>query len=256
MSFLKQHWRFIVPMAVVLCVLILGVVALYSTNEPPEPKTVYVMPERGSPDISPAFNAGVMSTSTMTTRNQSLDAPGVVPSIERETDTASATEFAELSDSDFITSDNDEVCCDEEPLAFDDRGDVTSEHHEEHHKHRERYLIWRHDFGNFHARQKAHTEAFLARGDKLDDAMVSSLAFMDPEQLQQVRVELETTMDSQEIDAFFAKIPSEPPAKTLEQLNAEIRELSQPSKVLAIEQQQLDLEWDRLLKEGEELGVF
>lgn len=252
MSFLKEHWRFTVPPVVVLCAL-LGVVVLYSPSEPPEPKTVYVMPERSSPvTTSSAHNIDDVSALTVTARNKTLDPPVIVPSIAQET----ATESIELSDTDFIDIDSTEVCCDEEPIAFDDQGDVTREHLGEHHKHRERYLTWRHDFGNYHSRQKAHTEALLARGDKLDDAMLSSLAFMDADQLQQVRIELATSMDSQEIDALFAKIPSEPPAKTLDQLNAEIRELLQPSQVLSLEQEQLDLEWDRLVKEGEELGVF
>ena len=46
MSFLKKHWRFTVPVVVVLCVLLLGAVALYRASEPSEPKTVYEMPER------------------------------------------------------------------------------------------------------------------------------------------------------------------------------------------------------------------
>ena len=45
MSFLKRHWRFTVPAVVVLCVLLLGVVVLYSTSEPPEDNVVHVSPE-------------------------------------------------------------------------------------------------------------------------------------------------------------------------------------------------------------------
>lgn len=47
MSFLKKHWRFTMPAVVVLCVLLVGVVVLYSTNESSEPTTVYTMPARG-----------------------------------------------------------------------------------------------------------------------------------------------------------------------------------------------------------------
>ena len=50
MSFLKNHWQFTVAAVVVLCVLLLGAVALYSASEPPESKTVYEMPERSGPD--------------------------------------------------------------------------------------------------------------------------------------------------------------------------------------------------------------
>ena len=61
MSFLKKHWRFTVPAVVVLRVLLLGAVALYSTGDPPEPKRVYAMPERSSPDNSPLLNTGEIS---------------------------------------------------------------------------------------------------------------------------------------------------------------------------------------------------
>ena len=54
MSFLKKHWRFTVPAVIVLCVLLLGVFTLYTNNKPPEPKTVYGMPER-SPDNPPVY---------------------------------------------------------------------------------------------------------------------------------------------------------------------------------------------------------
>ena len=60
MSFLKKHWRFTVPAVIVLCVLLLGVFTLYTNNKPPEPKTVYGMPER-SPDNPPSINTGGIS---------------------------------------------------------------------------------------------------------------------------------------------------------------------------------------------------
>ena len=80
MSVLKKHWRFTVPAVVVLCTLLIGVVVLYSTGEPPEPKTVYVMPERstGLPSI-------LYSTTTLTTSDVPLapatntDVQGVDP---------------------------------------------------------------------------------------------------------------------------------------------------------------------------------
>lgn len=57
MSFLKKNWRFTVPAVVVLCVLLVGIVTLYSTSEPPESKRVYVMPEH-STDNPPSINTG------------------------------------------------------------------------------------------------------------------------------------------------------------------------------------------------------
>ena len=59
MSCLKKHWRFTVPAIVVLSTLLIGVVVLYSTSEPPEPKTVYTMPERST--NNPPLNKGGVS---------------------------------------------------------------------------------------------------------------------------------------------------------------------------------------------------
>ena len=98
MSFLKKHWRFTVPAVVVLCVLLVGVVALYSTSEPPEPKTVYVMPERSSTDNSPTVNTGGIATSSLV-QSAETTAPVESPTQEIVSDTESP-----------------ESCCPEEEL--------------------------------------------------------------------------------------------------------------------------------------------
>ena len=95
MSFLKKHWRFTVPVVVVLCVLLLGAVALYRASEPPEPRTIYAVLERDGPNNSPALNTGGIET---------------VPSANTHGETESQrTELA--SD-----SENLESCCSEEEL--------------------------------------------------------------------------------------------------------------------------------------------
>ena len=98
MSFLKKHWRFTVPVVVVLCVLLLGAVALYRASEPPEPKTIYAVPERSAPNNSPVLNTGGVATVE------------TVPSANTRGETESQeTELA--SD-----SENLESCCPEEEL--------------------------------------------------------------------------------------------------------------------------------------------
>jgi len=88
MFFLKKHWRFTVPAVVVLCVLLLGGIALYSTSEPPEPKTVYVMPERSSTDNSPTVNSGGIATSSLV-QSAETTAPAESPTQEFVSDTES-----------------------------------------------------------------------------------------------------------------------------------------------------------------------
>ena len=99
MFFLKKHWRFTVPAVVVLCVLLLGGIALYSTSEPPEPKTVYVMPERSSTDNSPTVNSGGIATSSLLVQSAETTAPAESPTQEFVSDAESL-----------------ESCCPEEEL--------------------------------------------------------------------------------------------------------------------------------------------
>lgn len=96
MSFLKRNWRLTVPAFVALCALLIGVIVLYSTGEPPEPKTVYVMPERTA-DNPPPINTG-----------------GIVPSTELIGTTESpTTEVASAAE-------NLETCCPEEETTLQD----------------------------------------------------------------------------------------------------------------------------------------
>ena len=98
MSFLKKHWRFTVPAVVVFCVLLICVVALYSTSKPPEPRTVYVLPERSSSDNPPALNTGGIAT--------------LAPAQSADTNGA-----AELPTDDFVSdTESLESCCPEEEL--------------------------------------------------------------------------------------------------------------------------------------------
>ncbi|MDE0299507.1 MAG: hypothetical protein OXN17_12815 [Candidatus Poribacteria bacterium] len=100
MSFFKQHWQFTVPAIVVVCALLLGVLALYSTSQPKKPKTVYVMPER-SADDPPTPNAGSVSLSPTPQPTTSVQ-PGVSST---PNDTPES----------FSTTDEDlNVCCPEE----------------------------------------------------------------------------------------------------------------------------------------------
>ena len=98
MSFLKQHWRFTVPAVVVLCVLLLGVLTLYGTSTPPEPKTVYVMPERNPDNPLPVNTGGIPPHTSIASSTETI--PGAAPA-EKQTQTSDAID------------DNLESCCPE-----------------------------------------------------------------------------------------------------------------------------------------------
>lgn len=108
MSFLKKHWRFTVPAAVVLCVLLLGVVLLYSTSEPHEPKTVYVMPER-TVAVAPA-----------TTPTESVYQPETIQTSPASSATSEASDDISLGEAaDELTLSDAECCPDESVLSGD-----------------------------------------------------------------------------------------------------------------------------------------
>ena len=106
MSFLKKHWRFTVPTVIVVCVMLLGVVVLYSTSQTPEePARVYAMPERPiavAPEITAAHPVYQSETVQPTT-----DLPETAPT---NTDNLVAQE-APLSEA---------SCCPEESPHFDE----------------------------------------------------------------------------------------------------------------------------------------
>ena len=104
MSFWKKHWRLTVPAAVVLCVIMLGVVVLYSTSEPPEAERVYVMPER-STDNPPPPNTGGISLPVSTTP--------VTPLVSGPPHSATAQEGSQTMPIDAIDQNTEviEPCC-------------------------------------------------------------------------------------------------------------------------------------------------
>ena len=104
MSFLKKHWQFTVPAMVVLCVILLGVVVLYSTSEPPERRRFYAMPER-SPDNSPPINTGGVSLSPVP-----VSSAGVATTVS--TTPTAKTETLAPKDEGL------ETCCPEEAAQF------------------------------------------------------------------------------------------------------------------------------------------
>ncbi len=57
MSLLKKHWRFTLPITVVVLCLIVSTLTLYGTDKPKEPKIVYAIPEQSSNE-PPAINTG------------------------------------------------------------------------------------------------------------------------------------------------------------------------------------------------------
>lgn len=187
MSFLKKHWRFTVPAVVVLCVLLLGVVALYSTGEAPEPTTVYVMPER-NPDNPPAVNTGGLPPP-----------PAAGP----------------INDADAVES--IEFCCDEELALIDDYASDESTAFIPDKSLDAELPYSSGDESNPDTPYRERMAAMLAQAEEsaeaqwIDEMLVSLVAYLDPEFQQMVRERMAQDMSTDEIDAFFAKVTNATP---------------------------------------------
>lgn len=103
MSFLKKHWKFILPAAVVvLCLVVASSLVLYGSNETQEPKTVYAIPTR-TPDRLP-INTGELTTAKIDVEHKQL--------VEEDPISASS----DVAPSDQITEGDAASCCPEEEL--------------------------------------------------------------------------------------------------------------------------------------------
>ena len=109
MSFLKKHWQFTVPVAVVLCVLLVGAIVLHSTSETPEPNRVYVMPERRSDNPPPVNTDGIPSQPLMASKEN------VGPKEHRMETTTPVTTLTSTPS----IGEDVESCCPDESVVFD-----------------------------------------------------------------------------------------------------------------------------------------
>ncbi|MDE0041890.1 MAG: hypothetical protein OXT74_07635 [Candidatus Poribacteria bacterium] len=250
---MKKDWKFTVPAVMVFCVLLIGVVALYSTSTPPELKTVYAMPERSSLDNPPALNTGGIPPQILMAANETVEPKGSV--VATTTPVVAANETV----SGVQTPD---ACCEDETAllvelsAEDSDQNLSSDEQEKRRQHKERYLKWRKDFSNWVEKQNAYSDALVAQSSDLESRLFSLLSFASPAEREEARENLEREYPSANVDEFFTKIPTQPPvSKTPEEVIAEIED-STPTGALNKVKEVLDSEWDRLIKEGQELGYF
>ena len=199
MSFLKKHWRFTVPAVVVLCTLLIGLVVMYSTGEPPEPKTVYAMPERTT-DNPPPINTGGLLLSASATSDVHVG-------------TAEAREPA-------IDADNLELCCPDElasvPSAASGQADsppnvVPQAVIED----AIRYKEWRRAAENYNEKADAHLEKASLIANAFMSSTADFLALVPPDQLAMIRdqVARQPSADPnvrEVMRTFWKSIPSQP----------------------------------------------
>lgn len=209
MSFLKKHWRFTVPAVIVLCVVMIGVVALYGISKPLEPKTVYTMPEP-NPARAEILKHASPSTQKANVHRKTDTIRYVSEKPEQSTALSEAT--AELLP--------DEECCPEESIEIS--GDISFE---------EQYVAWKLALEDYTAKAKANMDASLAQDNEILATALSLLSFASSEERHRIidgLGELEP-----EIQKHLDNIPpSPPPGVTLEQMLEELHTLlTEPTNV-------------------------
>ena len=196
MFFLKKHWRFTVPAVVVLCVILLGVVALYSTGEPSDPKTVYAMPERNS-DNPLAVNTGGIPIQT------SSDVNSLTTSNAETTSVDESTTISEALGSD---ADAFETCCPEENalLASSDGASLTPEQLETNRRAWESYLAWKRADDAFYAKTTAYENEVIARAERTQNALKKLYRLLHPNARAEIRKRTEAALSSPEHQALLS----------------------------------------------------
>ena len=222
MSFLKTHWRFTVPAVIVLCAVLAGVFTLYSTSEPPEPETVYAMPER-SPDNPPALNTGGV---LLTASNTDVDTPvGTIATATSET-----LESELVSDAESV-----EACCPEDAsfLATHDGTSLTPEQRERNRRSWERYAALKHAHDEYDAKSDAYTAQLLDNAERTRGALMK-LYRLFPAAARAVirqRAEDEAALEDRAQVQGFLTAAESLPVPTPEEVSAEFMLLQAESKV-------------------------
>ena len=202
MSFLMKHWRFTVPAVVVLCALLLGVIALYSTNTLPEPERVYAMPER-SPDNQPTFNTGGIAT--------------IEPVPSAETTVATESPANEIpGDADRL-----EACCPEESAQVGDISGLPPEGNIVHVSSEviadaQRYQAWRQEYDEYRKREKGIEDKAEKWSKEIDAVADEFYATLSPADRASVRAGLPPEARHRYPSLFDDETPARPPDPNME----------------------------------------
>ena len=240
MSFLKKHWPFTVPAAVILCMLLVGVVALYSTSEPPELKRVYVMPERSDNPI--VANTGGIPLQTSSNVNISTASNTETTSIDE------STAISEVLGSD---ADAFETCCPEEDalLASGDDTKLTAEQVEINRRVRKNWEEWKRVHDEHNERLYAHVDGVSHRSSRLQTAVMKLYRLFNPSARAELRRRAEESVDSPKDRALIRKFLDEAetlPATTPEEVTSEFEALDAEIKASQTKTRDLIEEYNQL----------
>ncbi len=240
MSFLKKHWRFTVPAVVVLCVLLLGVVALYSTSEPPEPKTVYVMPDSSS-DNPPALNTGGALLSSSTAPDAELvTLPTHRATAHEGLQTEAINKTAPIAAVQEPINQNTEVL---EPCCPDDGdiADAISIEPDGVFRAGLTFENWMSSMQEHLEKERAHNTTVEEQGDQFISLLQQIIAKVPLEQRRAIRAEAEASMSQKDLEhsrAFWEGVPQQSD-KTVDEAQNELHQFIEIFQALQNEQRSL-----------------
>lgn len=250
MSFLKKHWRVTVPAVVVLSLLLLGVFTLYTTSEPPQPETVYAMPERSADNPPPLNTGGVSIPSSTTPAAQLVSNPPHGDAAHEGLQTASVERTAPIAAVQESTGHNSEAietCCPDdinttEPLSSPQdaafKAGLTAEE-------------WWNAVQKHVDKEETHNAAVEEQGDRFLELLQQIIAKVPTEKRDALRAEVESKMSLQDREysrEFWESLP-QTSDKTMDEVQQDLQNFIVIFKAMKEEQQSLAHDADQLFEQ-------
>ena len=244
MSFLKQNW-FYIPAAIALaCVVLLGILKLYSTINPIEPNTVSLSPQPSTEEPQHFTDGPATTTSVSTRDSQSTEStPQETPEEHVGNDTESHQ--AEAHSDDETTDETTPVA----RITHGPHKGMTVEEYREHAELMNRKKELSRRLIEYSKKEIALADALLKSADDELSAMLSVFALLSPEQREIVRQEALKTVPADQVETFFEDLPNHSTTRTPDQITKDAKEIIESRKVRAIIFEQLGVEFEQIKKE-------
>ena len=246
MSFLKQNW-FYIPAAIALaCVVLLGILKLYSTINPIEPNTVSLAPQPSTEEPQHFTDGPATTTAVSTHDSQSTEStPQETPEEHVHTHTESHHHPA-------ITHSDDQTTDQTSTVARYTEGPYKGMTYEQ----AQKYYEWRTHYNELQQRliehskkERAHARAMIKSADDELSVVLSVFALLSPEQLEIARQEALKTVPADQVEKFFEDLANHSTTRTPDQITKDAKAIIESRQVRDIVFEQLGVEFEQIKKE-------
>ncbi len=250
MSFIRKRSRYVLGASLISVTLFFVFITYYVAYKPqPESQIVYVLPERDPSRVdnftgdSPSTVAHVSPRAPQSTNSTTQKAPAVY-SNNNDTEDTETLEDGSYEETTFLpqatNANSGRSMAPEQFQALQERD--------------KRLVAWKRDFTEYLAKDRAYTDADVARGVLAIRTMKaftgSVLGTLSPEKRQTLRDAIDENLSDnlsvEEVQEFWEEVPGNP-TESPNQLLSNLRELLRPDEKSKKEWYELKRESDRLL---------